>query len=98
MTQTIQTALNQRYDGPIPVGASVAYDAGQTWAAQVSNRRKAAWQELRRVGHLVAAENKAFYLTKSVKHLNEWKRLRKQLDWYLSSYKTWRDADLQEVA
>ena len=89
--RAMQRALEQRYNGPIPVGASVPPDYMDPEHVQWRTRRISAWDDVRRIGHLIVAERYAWDATHSVVHQHEIARLRASLKWYLRNWKTFRD-------
>ncbi|KKM20745.1 hypothetical protein LCGC14_1642490, partial [marine sediment metagenome] len=69
--RAMQRALEQRYNGPIPVGASVPPDYMDPEHVQWRTRRISAWDDVRRIGHLIVAERYAWDATHSVVHQHE---------------------------
>jgi len=47
-------ALNNRYDGPLPMGGAFAPDFDRSWREQVTNCKRWAWMEVRKIGHCLA--------------------------------------------
>jgi hypothetical protein len=91
MDAKFRAALERRYDGPIPPHASAPSDYDRPWIEQLENRKRWSWQEVRRLGRLAAHAHRAFHVTHDLHHHIEWTRLRRNLDFALKSWATYRD-------
>lgn len=86
----LQRALETRYDGPIPVGASVPPDYAEPLHIQWRTRRDGAWREVRRLGHLIIAERHTFAINYDVTRQYEIARLRANLKYAVRSWAAFR--------
>ncbi len=93
-----RAALHARYDGPVPPGASISPDADAPWVEQLANRRRWAWIEVRRLGHLMVQARRAFFDTHDIRHHDEWRRLRNRVDHPLQTWALYRDWERAERA
>ena len=80
----LAAALERRHDGPPPPGAAVPADYAAPWAAQLANRRRWAWRDVRRIGRRLARAGRAHDLA-------QWRRLRRELAFALRVWRAWRD-------
>ncbi len=85
-----RTALELRYDGPVPAGASVPSDFHNSRAEQLVNRRQSAWLEVRRQGRLSARARGEFNRTRRRRHYREWQRRRRNLSRALEIWAAYR--------
>jgi hypothetical protein len=84
-------ALENRYDGPIPVGAAVAPNFHLPWHDQLSNRKRWAWMEVRRIGHLMVQARAAGGAPRDGNPDRERTRLRANLAFALRNWAAYRD-------
>ena len=75
----LRAALERRYDGPIPFNAAVPADYRSAFASQTLLRRKRAWAEVRRIGHLLVHTHRALHATHDIRQIHSWRRLRAEL-------------------
>ena len=94
----LRTALERRYDGPIPSNAAVPPDYRLPFAAQNLHRRKRAWAEVRRIGHLLVAAHRALHATHDRRHFHSWKRLRRELAAALGAWAAFRAGGTGQAA
>lgn len=90
MDTKLRRALELRYDGPIPDGASVPPDYDRTWLEQLENRKRWSWLEVRRLGRLAARAHMDFCATGELRHRREWARLRRNLVFALRIWSAYR--------
>lgn len=86
-----RSALERRYNGPIPPMAALADDHTALWAIQLKNRRHWAWADVRRIGKLAARTSHAMRETGDVRYYRQWQRLRRELAFALRVWRTYRD-------
>ncbi len=91
MDAKLRDALERRYDGPIPVGASAPPDYDRPWRQQLRSRKRGSWQDVRRLGRLAARARHAFHASDAGKDRDEWMRLRRNLAFALKSWAAFRD-------
>ncbi len=87
----LRDALERRYDGPIPVGASAPPDYHRPWREQLERRKFGSWQDVRRLGRLTARARHAFHASDAENDFDEWMRLRRNLAFALKSWAAFRD-------
>ena len=92
-------ALQNRYDGPIPVNAAIAHDADQPWATQLASRRDLAWLSVRRRGHDIVRAKRLWNQFHAMHVEKEIRRLRRNLKRELKTWRQYRDwtTDQQEL-
>jgi hypothetical protein len=86
-----RAALERRYDGPVPPGASLPADYDASWHQQLLNRRLWSWQEVRRIGHNVIEARQAFKQTGKIIHHRKWLYYRRELAFALRCWSVYRD-------
>jgi hypothetical protein len=86
-----RAALENRYDGPIPVGAAVSHDAGEPWEVQLATRRDLAWLSVRRRGHDIVRARRLWNQFHDVRMEKLIRRLRLNLKRELRVWRQYRD-------
>ena len=86
----LRAALERRYDGPIPFNAAVPPDYRLAFARQNLVRRKRAWAEVRRIGHLLVRSHRMLHATRDIRHFHSWRRLRGELATALGAWAAYR--------
>ena len=86
----VRAALERRYDGPIPFNAAVPTDYRSAFARQNLSRRKRAWAEVRRIGHLLVQTHRALHAASDIGQIHDWRRLRGELATALGTWAAFR--------
>jgi hypothetical protein len=86
----IYAALQQRYDGPLPLDAAFPPDWDRPRHEQIANRKRWAWSEVRRLGRRMVAARRAFRATGALAHHRDWARARGSLEHALATWACFR--------